>query len=87
MLLDFQMPHKNGIEVILQVKRLIDEYQTKNTKIKIEYPKFVVLTAFKTKAFVQYAESIGIQGVYEKPINIGTLEEILSGISLEIELD
>jgi len=46
------MPHKNGIEVILQVKRLIDEYQTKNTKIKIEYPKFVVLTAFKTKAFV-----------------------------------
>lgn len=46
-------------------------------------PKFMILTAFKTKAFAQLANLNGTDEVLEKPITQSTLNEIIDGISLK----
>ena len=52
MILDFQMPRKNGLDVIKSVRRFI---QNTKSDVKIIEPRFVFLTAYSTKAFRQYA--------------------------------
>ena len=48
MLLDFQMPLKNGIQVIEEIRIFINQ-QSKRSKIKILEPNFVFLTSYSTK--------------------------------------
>ena len=48
MLLDFQMPLKNGIQVFEEIRIFINQ-QSKRSKIKILEPNFVFLTSYSTK--------------------------------------
>ena len=48
MLLDFQMPLKNGIQVVKEVKRYFRLKQKENYEILMIEPMIVFLTAFKS---------------------------------------
>jgi DNA-binding NarL/FixJ family response regulator len=67
-LLDFQMPLKNGIQVIEEIRSYIVLRQTKFPEILIQEPTFVILTAFRTPAFSSHLQSLGVTECYEKPL-------------------
>ena len=46
MLLDFQMPLKNGLEVVKEVKDLYLKYNCETLDQELDLPEFVFLTAF-----------------------------------------
>jgi len=60
-LLDFQMPVKNGIEVVQAVRQYIKTKGEEYTFLEIEEPTFVFLTAYKTQVFASYLKSQGVQ--------------------------
>jgi len=55
--------------------------------MKIQEPEFVFLTAFSSKTFKQHIQVLGVTKVYEKPLQIETLKEILGGLSSDDEED
>lgn len=70
MLLDFQMPQKNGLEVLTEVKQF---YQAKarilaEKGVSLVEPEFVFLTAYMSIAFRKHLESKGVTQIYEKPL-------------------
>jgi CheY-like chemotaxis protein len=67
-LLDFQMPIKNGIQVVKEVKAHIKSKNNQFPHVNIEEPIFVFLTAFMTSTFNNHLKSLGITECYEKPI-------------------
>ena len=76
MILDFQMPRKNGLQVIEEIRTFIAR-QNRSSAVKIKEPFFVMLTAYSTSAFIQYANKLKILAVYEKPLRLETLAQIL----------
>ena len=56
MMLDLQMPQKNGMQVLQEVKTLYKHY-SHNSKVELKEPEWVFLTAFSTKAFRNYLVS------------------------------
>ena len=84
MLLDFQMPRKNGDKVIQAIKKHIKAHNDADaTMVKVKEPVFIFLTAFRTKTFLQYVESLQVHGVYEKPLQQEQLQEILKMVDDE----
>jgi CheY-like chemotaxis protein len=79
LLLDFQMPRKNGIEVVKEIKEFYKIKQSQlPSKFVLRLPTIVFLTAYATTAFRKHVESLGVTQVYEKPIQIEQLVEVLS---------
>jgi CheY-like chemotaxis protein len=70
MLLDFQMPRLNGLQVVEGVRTLIrlTNEKEKVSNLRVEEPRFVFLTAFLTTAFRQHIIKMNIREAYEKPI-------------------
>jgi CheY-like chemotaxis protein len=68
MLLDFQMPKKNGIQVIDEIRLYFKNCQKLNLDIKIDEPTYVILTAFMTPSFIKHGNSIGVTHIYAKPL-------------------
>ena len=68
MLLDFQMPKKNGIQVLNEIRAYIKNRQKLNSEIKINEPTYVFLTAFVTPTFLKHVNSLGVTHVYAKPL-------------------
>jgi hypothetical protein len=63
------MPRKNGLQVIESTRKFIKDYNDNAEHIvQVKEPIFVFLTAFKTKAFLNYVSKLEIGGVYEKPL-------------------
>ena len=73
-LLDFQMPVKNGIEVVKRVRAMISGHRELYPEICFEEPRFVFLTAFKTVSFYKHLKDMNIKECYEKPIDFDQLE-------------
>jgi len=48
----------------------------------INEPKFFFLTAFRTKQFMLYVESLGVEDVLEKPIQETKLSEIVDLVTV-----
>ena len=65
MLLDFQMPRKNGIQVVNEVR---DLYKKLSEVQPVEEPYFVFLTAYFTLKFKEHLNEIGIAEIFEKPL-------------------
>jgi CheY-like chemotaxis protein len=86
MLLDFQMPRLNGIQVVEAVRKYVQQRNADACllalKIQIVEPRFVFLTAFLTKAFRLHIAKLEITEAFEKPLQTKTLREIL-GIPIE----
>lgn len=53
---DFQMPNKNGIQVLTDMKRLYEEHGLAGQE-----PMFVILTAFVSQGFLSYAQKQGVE--------------------------
>ena len=51
MLLDLQMPNKNGIEVVKEIRELIKHRNRKSKGVKILEPEFTFITAYATTKF------------------------------------
>ena len=70
MLLDFQMPRLNGIQVVEKLRLFIKQKNAaiEGDKLYIVPPRFVFLTAFLTSVFKQHIAKLGIKDAYEKPV-------------------
>jgi YesN/AraC family two-component response regulator len=60
LILDFQMPMKNGLQVVQEVKKFLHEQAQSGLELVIEEPTYVFLTAFATTRFVHHAQSLGV---------------------------
>lgn len=74
-LTDFMMPRLNGIQAIQKIQTFI---QTMNSTsaVKIEEPKVVFLTAYKTSAFDMHIKNLNVAAVFEKPLTLEQLQSI-----------
>ena len=80
MLLDFQMPVMNGIDLYHQVKAMFQDCRKQHKHLEITDPVFVFLTAFATTNFCKHLRSLGVEYIYEKPVSKEVLEKILAEI-------
>ena len=75
MLLDYQMPKKTGIQVVMEAREYFKK--TAQTYDKLDEPVYVFLTAFATPSFKKHLkESLDVRLVYEKPIHLEQLKII-----------
>ncbi len=71
LVIDFQMPQKNGIQVVKEVSDLYDLHGMP-TK-----PKFLFVTAHgENRAFREYCLEQGVDKVYEKPLQSAQLKQL-----------
>jgi CheY-like chemotaxis protein len=71
MLLDFQMPRKNGLQVLDEVKEMFSErnselFATGSTLVE---PKFIFLTSYCSLQFQAHLKKKGVTEIYEKPLS------------------
>lgn len=66
MLLDIQMPLKNGFEVVTEVRNYYKKI-SKRSKITLIEPEFIFFTAFSSIALLKHIKSNNISHCYEKP--------------------
>ena len=64
------MPLKNGIEVVQEIRVIYNRARNENPGLDLQDPRFVFLTAFKTKQFVAYLKLYQVSECFEKPIEI-----------------
>jgi CheY-like chemotaxis protein len=69
-LLDYQMPLKDGVEVVEEVKAFIELKNKTLGTCKIVEPLFVFLTSYKTPQLARKLARLNIKHCYEKPIMI-----------------
>ena len=72
MLIDFQMPYKNGLEVF---KTLETFYQNEPRLISATT---VILTSFCTTTFQRFLREKGVEHVFEKPMNKAREKQLIS---------
>jgi CheY-like chemotaxis protein len=76
------MPRKNGIQVTHEVKEYYAlkqaELDRSPARVQLKEPKIVFLTAFATTIFRNHVSNLGIKDVYEKPIQLEQLRELLT---------
>jgi CheY-like chemotaxis protein len=76
MLLDFQMPKKNGILVMNEVRAYFEEKNRKGFKLKPPY--FLFLTAYASPSFKNYLNSLGVNEIFEKPLSETQIRKIIN---------
>ena len=76
MLLDFQMPKKNGIQVVQEVREFYTTQSQLHPNLKFEEPVYVFLTAYSTLMFRKHLASLGVNNIFEKPIQLEQLKII-----------
>lgn len=69
MMLDFQMPRKNGIQVVEQIRAHINNLNLAS-ETKVLMPLFVFVTAFSNKHFKQHISKLKVDTVYDKPLQV-----------------
>lgn len=72
---DFMMPRLNGMQAISKIKNFVASMQANGNPVK--EPKFVFLTSYKTSAFDKLCGELNVQEVFEKPIDIDVLQDLL----------
>ena len=75
MILDFQMPKKNGIEVVKEITKLYQE------RSGLKSPELAFITAFGNAAFKTHLLQLGVMHYFTKPIKYEQLEEITRHVS------
>lgn len=70
LLLDFQMPRLNGVQVVSAVRKFLKDRNCilKDKGIELIEPKIVFVTAFLSLAFKKHIADLGIDFAYEKPL-------------------
>jgi CheY-like chemotaxis protein len=70
------MPQKNGVQVLKEIRAYFSYLKDNSNEVKIEEPVFVFLTAYMTPAFKKHLADLGVQHIYEKPIQREQLDII-----------
>ena len=79
LILDVQMPEKNGLEVVKEVKDLYKQIREINcdrfvSQLFVEEPVYVFLSSHVCNVdFVTQAKSLGVKHYYEKPVSFDEL--------------
>lgn len=66
-LTDFQMPKKNGIQVLTAVRKMFAR-KAKELGYALHLPKVVFLTAYISNNFKSHLKGMGQHEIYEKPL-------------------
>jgi hypothetical protein len=53
------------------------EEKNMESDVQIDEPHYVFLTAFSTSSFKNHSKAMGVEQVYEKPLQLETLSQIL----------
>lgn len=89
LMLDFQMPKMNGIQLLEKLKLFYKHFDTssvigckgKTSKfrkvLKLEEPTYVFLTAYSSNQFKQHIQSLGVDLQFEKPLQLEQLRRIV----------
>jgi hypothetical protein len=64
------------VQVLKEIRAFYGFQQENDNDIKIEEPVFVFLTAFMTPTFKKHLADLGVQHIYEKPIQKEQLDII-----------
>lgn len=76
MLVDFQLPRKNGLEVISMVKSFVSNLncgEAKEKRVTIVEPDFVIMSAYLNQSLISHLMSKGIDKLINKPTQIESL--------------
>ena len=68
-LLDFQMPRLNGIQVIEKIRYFLRQTELKNKLVKVKPPTFFFMTAYMSVALKKHLKELNVTEVFEKPLN------------------
>jgi len=71
------MPNKDGLQVIRELKEFYKVQAAELSEIRVEEPRYVLLTAFKTTKMKQDAIKLGVGDIYEKPIQLEDLANLI----------
>ena len=85
-LVDWNMPNIDGIETVKQLQELCHTCHIQGTCDKKIPQSVVMVNAFKSDAFTEQAEAIGVHHFLQKPINPSTLNNLLSELFLGINV-
>lgn len=78
MLLDLQMPIKNGLEVMQETRMHYERARLSYPNLKLEEPEYIFMTAFANKNLKAHMERKGVKYCFEKPIAVEVLAKILN---------
>jgi CheY-like chemotaxis protein len=74
------MPNKNGIQATLEIRQFYATKQAQLAGVAVQAPKIVFLTAFTTPQFRKFANDNGVDEVYEKPMQIEELKQLVLSV-------
>ena len=83
LILDFQMPQKNGIEVVKEVKEfynriIMENDQMLTRELFLQEPIYIFLSSHVGNTqFVKYCREQGVRHFFEKPISNAKLKSLL----------
>ena len=83
LILDFQMPHKNGLEVVKELKEFYNQIVTENDQMLtrelfLQEPIYIFLSSHAgNNIFLKYCREQGVQHFFEKPISNTKLKTLL----------
>lgn len=83
MILDFQMPTKNGLEVVKELKEFYNKTvlefdQVLTQDLFLQEPVYIFLSSHVgNKIFARYCRKQGVQHFFEKPISNAKLKTLL----------
>ena len=68
MLVDFQMPRMNGIQLIEKMRLRVAHLQMQYKQANIREPIYALITSFNTPMFFKLCQEKQIKHLYEKPL-------------------
>ena len=76
MILDFQMPQLNGLQVVENVRAEI-RFLNEEHNLNLKEPRFIIVSAFFSPIFKKMLARHGIVDVFEKPIQMKHITDLL----------
>lgn len=77
-ILDLQMPRKNGMQVIEEIRAMINNLNQEDKNIEVQMPMFVFCTAFLTPTLkTNLKTNFQCEHAYEKPMRLETLKSLI----------
>lgn len=70
MVLDMQMPIKNGLQVVQEVKAMYNGLKVRGQRADLQEPLIVFNTAFSSKGLRNYLKQINVQHCLDKPLSM-----------------